>query len=268
MPISPTSCVLVQVEKNLNDELELANGLKLFFSGEWNWNNNVTCSGKVTHVPHGTTHIQPDDEVCFSFQVIADRTFTSNKSVFFPVSDGKFMNSKGDTIIVYRYKKNSGFDEWTACCLDAKGNPVDGVQNAKEKDVQKFLSQFAFVNSDEYKLNNLVVIDGKEYWKVEVEDVFAKKVGDEIIPLSNRVICEIIEEDVKHRIEIMEGKILPYQDVKLRHKDRAKVLCGGEKLGLEKGDVIGFKFSEMYELWGKNYYLVKEKRVLGKWSNN
>jgi hypothetical protein len=76
-----------------------------------------------------------------------------------------------------------------------------------------------------------------------------------------------VEENIKERIEIIEGKILPYQSVKVRYQDRGKIISGGEDLGLKKGDIVAFdqKYLERYKFWGKDYYLIKKHRISGLW---
>jgi hypothetical protein len=60
---------------------------------------------------------------------------------------------------------------------------------------------------------------------------------------------------------------LPFQTVELRYVDRAVMVSGGEELGFKKGDILSFDptYLEKYNLFGKEYYLIKKRRIQGKW---
>jgi hypothetical protein len=56
--------------------------------------------------------------------------------------------------------------------------------------------------------------------------------------------------------------------VQMRYFDRARLLSGGERLGYKPGNVVSFeeKYIERYSIFGKEYFLIKERRVNGLWA--
>lgn len=269
-PITPLGTVFLCVDRVLNDEIITNGGVKLYLDPSWNpeWNASVT--GVVAAIPANChTNIDIGDEVAFSYTVIADRTSTK-KDFFQPTFQPtpfyqRFINGKGDKLtIVAMNGAVSKF--WVGTLVNKFNDFIDGIQGT-ESDAQRWVSQFSFSSNADMKFNNLFNFNGKDYWKASLDDVFAKRVKGKIVSISDRIICEPIEVDIKHKVELFEGKKLPYQDVKVRYMDRGKVISGGEDISVKAGDIVSFeeKYLERYEFWSKKYFLIKSKRVNGIW---
>lgn len=279
--IKPVNSVFLSMEKPLQDEILLGNGLKLFLAAEYNRSWNATVTAKIAALPIDPTgenkeiseKLNVGDEIAFSYQVVDDVTFGKSGDYFMPTIEEnpyvqRFVNSKDEVLSVTKLPPVFGkfTPIWVGLLLDRYGERIDGTQG-NEREVKRWLSQFTFSGIQDYKFKNLLEVDGVDYWKCDYKYIFAKKQGDEIIALGDRIILEPIEESVKERFEIAEGIKLPYQTVKIRYMDRGKVVSGGERIGVKKGDIVSFneQYKEPYDLWGKKYYLIKEKRVNGLW---
>jgi hypothetical protein len=254
----------------LNDEIITTGGLKLFLDPSWNpeWNASVT--GVVFGVPvNCPENINIGDEVAFSYTVVADRSSTKIdyfQPIFQPTKFFKrYVNQMGHKLTVVAMPGNVK-PIWAGTLVNRRNELIDGVQGS-ESDCERWLSQFNFSSHQDLRFNNLFNFNGKDYWKAELTDIFAKRVKGEIVAIGDRIIMSPVEENIKERIEIIEGKILPYQSVKVRYQDRGKIISGGEDLGLKKGDIVAFdqKYLERYKFWGKDYYLIKKHRISGLW---
>lgn len=271
-PITPVNNVLLCLDRALNEEIILNGGIKLFLDPTWRPEWHATVTGVVAAIPiHANKNIQIGDEVAFSYRVIADRTcqkidyfqsvFEQNNKV-----SRRFINGKGDKIIVQAMPGVIS-PIWVGYLLDRRGNHIDGVQG-NEHDVDRWLSQFNFSSNNDFKFNNLFELNGKNYWRADLDDIFAKRIKGKVVSLSDRVVCTPIEVDVKNKIELMNGTPLPYQNVKLRYYDRGKVVSGGESLGIKEGQIVSFEeqYMEKYFFWNKEYFLIKQNRVNGVWA--
>jgi len=280
----PVNSVFLKIEKPIQDEIILGNGIKLYLAGEYNRQWNATVTGVVTALPDNPQgryadipkELEIGDEVAFSYQVVSDIAFDKVGNQFMPVIEEnpycqKFVNADELTITMTAIPPIFGkFNKmWIGLLTNKYGDRLDGFQG-DESGVERWLSQFQFSGVQNFRFNNLMEVQGKDFWKCNYEYLYAKKVGNKIVPLGERVICEPMERSIKEMIEISAAIKLPNESVKVRLYDRAKVLAGGEKIGVEKGDVISFEpnYVEKYSLFGKEYFLIKERRVLGKWTEN
>lgn len=268
--VKPVNKVLLCLDRALNDEIITEGGLKLYLDPTWDVHWNATVTGVVKGIPaHSNLNLKIDDVVAFSYRVIADRACNKKdyfQPIFAPLPHLKrFMNGNGDKITFMAIP--GVISKIYVCTLvDKRNDLVDGLQG-DEHDAERWLAQFNFSNVQDMRFNNLFDINGKDYWSSDIEDIFAKKVKGQIVSIGDRVICEPIDVDVKDRIELLNGIVLPQKSVKIRYYDRAKVVAGGERLGIKKGDIISFdeEFVEKYEFWGKKYFLIKERRVNAIW---
>lgn len=269
-PITPINSVLLCLDRALNDEIITTGGLKLFLDPTWNpeWNASVT--GVVFGVPvNCPENVNIGDEVAFSYTVVSDRTSTKVdyfQPIFEPTKFYKrYLNQMGQKLTIVAMPGTIK-PLWVGSLTDRYNEPLTGVTGT-ESDVERWMSQFNFSSHQDMRFNNLFNFNGKDYWRAGIEDIFAKRVKGEIVAIGDRVIMQPVEENIKERIEIIEGKILPYQSVKVRFQDRGKVLSGGEDMGIKKGDIVSFdqRFLEKYKFWNKDYYLIKKHRISGKW---
>lgn len=260
--------VLVEIPKAIEDEILLSNGLKLYLDGSWRPEWNVCTSGIVRYAPKHLTDIREGDEIAVSYFVVADRTYPDYSASFFPTTEetpfyAKWKNGKGWWITrsVFRNPFNGGL-KYSAFLQDSKMELISGV-DGKESDMNRWLSQFSFEDTGSYKHTNQIQIDEKIFWKVEDFNIFAKKIGDNIVSVSDRVILEPIHEDLTTNF-LLQGLLeSPADTVQGTYTDRGRVISGGESIGLKIGDIAGFQpqFCERYTFWNKECFLLKESRI-------
>lgn len=274
MQPKPLNHVLLEMPNPLVEEIITNGGLKLFIDPSYHPEWNCTVTGKVIGAPLKIkTPLKEGDEVAFSYGVVADTTFGTEGDFFMPVTEEnpyqmKFVNSASHTLTITSLPPVFGkfTNIWAGLLVDEYNNHLDGFQG-KESDVKRWMAQFKFSGVQDFKYKNLIEADGKIMWKATVNDIYAKKEGDKIVAVGDRVICEPIEVDVKYRLEVQSGIHIPASSVKIRYYDRAKVISGGSEIGIKEGDIVGFhhNFVEKYEFWGKQYFVIKTKRINGIW---
>jgi co-chaperonin GroES (HSP10) len=276
MVIRPLSNnVLLHIEQTLLDTITTESGFKLYLIPEYNFEQNSTITGTIYNLPKdydGDLNI--GDEVAFSYKVVSDRTFPNTADFFVPVADDMngyvrmWANHKGERLRMMAHEGAISIF-WVGTYFDKNGNFQYGTQGT-ESQVERWMhNNFKFGNCENFIFKNRITIDDTHYWKCSIENIFAKKQGDEIISTGDRIICNHIDVPIDARILRESGIDLPPSAVQMRYYDRATVLNGGEDLGFQKGDIVSFeeKYVEKYELWGKNYFLIKKRRVLGTWEN-
>jgi len=279
--VNPINTVFLTLDSALQDEILLEGGIKLYQAAEFDVEWNSTVTGIVAGIPKHPTglcaevceKLKVGDEVAFSYRVVSDRGYPKAEDFFSPMFEPQpdrkeYRNSLGDKLKVVAMPAVHGkFNKiWVGFLTDRKGNHIDGVQG-NEREVDNWLSKFKFSGVQDMFFNNLLNIKKTEYWRCAFTEILAKKKKDKIVAVNDRIICEPIEENVKERWQLESGIALPYQDLKIRYVDRAKVISGGIELGLREGDIVGFSsnYLEKYSLWNSKYYLIKKKHIIGKW---
>jgi co-chaperonin GroES (HSP10) len=259
-----TQHVFVSIDKPLTDEIITEGGLKFYLDPRWNKEWNATVNGKVEVLPkNGYKDLNIGDDVAFSWKVVNDRQYPTDGHHFFTHIDTEnvkeFISGKGERIRVLGYKGVIDNRKWVATYTDRKFKLIDGC-HGDESTVSRWLSQFTFGDAKTYTFKNLIDID-KDYWKVKFDYLIAKKEGDEIVMLCDRILAEPVDYDISDKVNIQYGVYIP--NLKARPQDRAKVVCGVE--GVNKGDTIVFdeRYYEKFRLWNKDYFLIKPNRVLG-----
>lgn len=264
--------VLLHLEKSLIDEISTESGFKLYLAPEYNFEQNVTVQGKVSVLPKDFKgDLSVGDEVVFSYHVVSDRAFPNTSERFVEISAGGqyvkvWANGKGEKLRMMAHQGLVGL-KWTGTYFDSRGLFQYGTEGT-ESQVERWMSQnFTFGDCENFIYKNLISINGEDYWKCSYENIFAKKVDGEIVSVGDRVICEIMEVPLDARQFEVNGIHLPDSTVSARLYDRGVVVSGGGKLGLNEGDVVSFdpQYCEKYELWGKQYFMVKERRAVGLW---
>lgn len=280
-PTTPLHHAFVNVSKAFEDEIVLPSGVKFYFDASYNKNDNATVVGTIGKLPINPprhqkrilSKLEEGDEVCFSFRVCSSIERTVRDGVFteFTHPDDKHLkrwtNAKNEWITKVSMPTSTGFIQWTGVYCNHLGEVISG-EIGNESKVDRWLSQFSFINEDTYKFKNLIGVDGKDYWKVGLEEIFAKKTPEGIVPVGDRLLLKPIDIDVKHRLEIVKGIHIHGAQVMARYFDRAVIMHDFEPLSLLKGEVVSFyeTFVEKYKFWGEDYWLIKPSRVLGKWS--
>lgn len=273
--MTPINKIFLEITKPLQDEITLESGLVLHKAAEYDVEWSVTTTGKVAAVApklRSKVNIEEGSEVAFSFSVISERSFPPDSEVFHPHYENpylqRFVNGKGEVLQIVAIQGLLTPD-WICTLTDAKGEFINGLQ-AKERDMEKWKSQFSFSADSKFVFKNaLDTEDGKTVWQAGVDDIFAKKEGDEIQAVGNRIILKPIIVDMKEKLEIASGERLPYQSICVKLMDRGEAIEDYEGLGIKKGDVVSFQeeFAERYDLWGSDYFILKRGRALGLWVN-
>jgi co-chaperonin GroES (HSP10) len=275
----PVSHILITIKQALQDEIVTDSGLKLYIAPDYKKEWQASVTGVIAALPLQKTGKDKDvlsqlkvgDEVCFSYQVVADFDFSSDGERFMPCVEEndyvkEFVNGKGEMIRVYALPKRSGFKGaiWCGVLQNKSKQLIDGVQGDEET-VERWLSQFPLGKTDNYRFNNLFSFEGKDYWKSYPEQIFAKKVKGKWVAVGDRVICKPVDEKIKDQYFFDEkGK----HEVMVRHQDRGRVLSGGKSKKLKKENIVSFSpvYIEKYDIEGTQYFLINENQVDGKWN--
>lgn len=276
----PLNQVLLKVEKALNDEIITDSGIKLYLDGSYSKEWNAAVTAKVAELPIKVNQKQKSiaekisvgDEVAMSYQVISHLEFKSDSHRFMEVTEEnpyfqEFANGKGEWIKCYALPARRGIAKaiWVGTYFDKRGQFIDGAQGT-ESDVQRWKSQFEYGKTDLYNHCNYFSYNGQDYWKADLNQIFAKKVDGHIIAVGDRIICKPIEEDVPANVK----QSLNYNgDLKIRYQDRGRVISSTRN-DIKKDYIISFQANhvEKYDLWGKQYFLIKERFVQGVWEKN
>lgn len=275
--LRPVSQVVLTIKSAFQEELITDSGLRLFLDSSYRkeWNCAVTATIAALPVKYPDKYkkiieqLKVGDECAISYSIVADFHFANDGHRFMPYTEGdervrEFVNAKGEWVRVYALPGKIA-PIWVGAYLSSRLDLVDGVQGT-EHDVERWMSQFEFGKTDTYTFNNYFEYEGKDYWKCELDDIFAKKVDGHWVAVSDRIICTPIDES----FEAQPGQVIDieaYNAVKFRRQDRALVQTGGKSKGIKRGDIVSFnpKYLEKYEFDNKQYYLIREDFVLGTW---
>lgn len=279
-----TNSILVSVDKALNDEIITNGGIKFYIDPTYNPEWNVSVTGKVSALPKHPKGANADkikelkigDEVAFSYSVISEMRFSENPELFVETTEGsdyfkKFENSKGKQITVVAYD-GAISKRWACVLFDKEAGVLDGRDNISEAEKDRWLAQFSFGSTQDYRFRNLIEIDNgdggsNDYWNVDMTNILAVKRGDDVVSVSDFVITKPIVQDATSAYNLINGVNLPPMMVAFELTDRAEVVDEYKEIGLSKGDIVSTEdcYICRYDLWGQKYFLINKKRVLGKW---
>lgn len=270
--IQPINEILLSLKKPLQDTIKLNGGLELYLDTTWQHEQHVTCEGIVEGIPTDNPfngELQIGDEVCFSYSVVAERRFADAGHHFHPSITSnyrkQFINGKDERINVVCVPGKIS-KKWVCTFLDGRGNFKHGFEGT-EAEMERWLAQFPFGDIQGYEFRNLVVYNGKQYWKCEYHDIFAKKVGKKLVSIGEQVILNPINRVIPKDVLKDMGILWTKDKMTLQEVGRAKVISGGRKIGLKGGDIVGFndRIKQSYRYFGREYYLVKQDSIYGKW---
>lgn len=276
---SPISQVLLRLDKAFQDEIVTESGIKFFFDGTWNKPFSATVTATIAALPtkpdpkdkHILDSLKVGDEVAISYKIAAELTFQGDGERFMKATEPndyykEFISGKGEKIVIVALPARRGLQKliWAASLFSKYGDLLQGYQGT-EDEVERWLSQFQFGNTDIYSFDNFFEFEGQDYWKCELTDIFAKKEKGHIKAVGDRIICKPIEEDVPDDIA---SQIQHNFSVKIRYQDRGKILSARNNAMFKRDEIIHFnpQYTEPYEFWGRPYILIKEKYVEGKWN--
>jgi co-chaperonin GroES (HSP10) len=272
-PVPLKDHVFLSIDRTVIDEITTSDGFKLYLAPEWNFEWNVGIQGKIAALPRNYQgELNIGDSVAFSYRVVSERELPNTSEYFTEISEGSndikiWVNGKGEKLQKLGAWHGAITRIWTGKLFDKRGQFEVGCVGT-ERQVDKWLRKnFKFEKPETFTYTNLITLDGVDYWKCSLENVFAKLVDGKLVPVSDRLICEPIEIPVESRVLQEKGILKPDSAVAMRLYDRARLVAGGESMGFEQGDVVSFeeKYAELYELFGKKYFLIRERRINGRW---
>lgn len=225
---------------------------------------HATVTGKIASCPpKAGLGLKEGDEVAFSYRVVYDQQHTDNADKIFyeDESPSPFLtiwSNKLGQVLVRKYMMN---DKFSCALIQVEGNkkiPVEEV-NGNYSTVESFLGKFDFWDDTQIRYNNVVTIDGKDYWKVKPEEIYAKKDGDDIEMLNKTYLLKEIKVVTE---ETESGIIKPFED---RERDMQAVILHGRGV-VTRGDrvLVDRDRVQHYRFWEQDYLLVKERQLLAK----
>ena len=253
-------------------------GLKLYIDPSYSkeWQSAVTATIAALPIKYSPKEkkildqLKVGDEVLMSYQVVADFEFQDDGLQFMKTTEDnphteEYTNGKGEWVKVYAIPKFTGISkiQWIGVYQDRQRKVIDGKQGT-ESEVRRWLSQFSIGKTDIYRFNNYFEYKGKEYWKCNLNQIFAKKVDGHLVAVGEKVIMKPIEEDVPENIK----QSLKYNgDMKIRYQDRGRIITGGKEKEIKKEEVVSFqqRHCEKYKFYDKDYFLINQNLIQGKW---
>ena len=275
---TPITQVLVTVEQAFQDELTTDSGIKFYIDPSYKKEMQASVVCKIAALPIKVNpkfkyifdQLKVGDEIAVSYRIVADFTFQSDAPRFMQVTEDnpyvrEYVNARGEWVKVYAISPpGKAFPIWVGVYQDARNKVISGVQGT-ESDMEKWLTQFPLGKTDIYSFNNLFEYDGKDYWKCDLDEIFAKKVKGHWVAVGDRVLCKPITERVpdERLIDAHKG-----HKVEIRYQDRGRVESSPKSIPLKKGQTISFnpRYLEKYDFGDNNYYLINQKFVQGIWN--
>ena len=265
--------VLLSIGEPLQSYIETNSGFKLILAGqEFRHEWNVSVKGKVVSLPLDHPYnksLKVGDIVYFSYFVCADRSFDSDEDFFNPeINENylkKFYDGHGNKIQIIAVP--SLLDkQWVCSYHDKYGTFQHGISGT-EKEMERWMSQFTFGNVQRYKFENLIELDGEQFWRCNPDFIFAKEVNGKPIAVGNYLLLEPIKQKVSSQELSKYGIQIPDAFIEATMSDRAVLSSGGHKLGLKKGQVIGFhgSYVQKYDFDNTPYVIIENDRVFGIW---
>jgi hypothetical protein len=282
--------ILVKLDKKFQDEIITDGGIKFFtdttFKPEW----NVTISGTVVSVPlkltvgNGGIHsmiperpniqqiVKPGDELLFSYSVVMNRKEENNRGEVFerekPTNPyvTEWKNPNG-LMIVREYLMNNNY---RIALIDTKTMIIVDMVQGNKHDVESFMGRYMPSEDMKFNYNNLLQIDGEDYWMVDYFNAVAVKRDSGYEMVGGYVMLEPIREPFRGEYE---GLIEIYeiaQDTDYRAIGKVisigEPLVGNRKLSIKPNDTIvtDIRFVEKYHIDGKQCWIVRQKYIYGK----
>lgn len=210
-------------------------------------------------------------------------TFSAPLNTVFATLEKKFYDSVtyGSGVVLF---KDTGFHPEESAMLEAtvvsapkaimKRADYEGMEISLEpgdKILVRYDVVFAYSKQPErdtpvYK--NVVLYEGKEYWKVDVQKIFAVILEEGMRMLNGYVCCDLLPEDMGNYgilIRPDHYRIMERKD-KMRIKYIGHPLIGQPTLSLTPGDVIYCLpgVAQAYEINLQKFYIIKQTHILAK----
>lgn len=107
---------------------------------------------------------------------------------------------------------------------------------------------------------NLIFYNQEKHWRVDASQIYFRVRNDEIEMMNGYLLMNILEEPAAS-----SKLIVPEYLKKQKMTGRAQVIKSGNP-AVSTNDIVYFdhRFVETYELWGKEYFILKSERILAK----
>lgn len=264
--ISPKN-YLIQTDAALNELITTISGVQLYGAGKYNFEWNVSVIGNLLAKPVVKCFdVTEGDEVAFSYKVVSERKFEVKTDDVFQLAEDNGNNYKAwinNKKFCLSKEKHPYKNEWSGLLINTSYELID-AQVGTESNVDGWLAQFDFVDDSKYTHVNLFENGKEDFWKVQPEYLLAKRDKKGITAFNDYVILKPVYKDITTKFELFSATSAA-TPIKELYLDRGEVVATGGMSGINKGDIVAFEseYAEKYELWGKNYLLVKHRRVQG-----
>lgn len=280
-PVCPLNFVLVQIDKKYQDVITTPSGIQFYKETRFNPGWHATITGKVVSTPQSimndayhrglSVDVKEGDVILFSYRVVYDERYTGNNDEVFYENESfdpyeKVWQSKKGEVLVRRYMNN---DRWNCLHMTREGEIISAAKMCNERQMESFLGKFTYKTHTDISFKNLITIDGKDYWKVDVANIIAVKNGEHFEMKSGNVM---LEEHKKREVSHQGKIILLSNPYKPKNQSTATVLSIGKQrggkvaIGAKPGDEVYYdkRFAEQYEIEGKEFIILKQERILAK----
>lgn len=107
---------------------------------------------------------------------------------------------------------------------------------------------------------NMLFYKGQKHWVVNNELIYFKTRNGVVEMLNGYMLLDVIEEEIKSTL------IIPEYLKKQKLIGSARIVFTGDEAIATKNDVVFYdkRFVEIYELFGKEFYILQKQRILAK----
>lgn len=288
IPVCILNNILVELPKAFQDELVASNGIKFYqdttFRPEW----NTTIKGIVASVPKRLIAggesldfdrpkikpiVKPGDEIIFSYLVVMNRKQSDNAGEIFTRETPKnpfttvWTNPNG-LQIVRVYLLN---EKYEIGLFDTKSKTwVDRIKGG-ERDVESFMGKYMPTENVGFNYGNLLPYDGKDFWKVDYTNAIAIKRAEGIFDMIGEYA--LLEPISEPKDRVISEEIFVYNaEQSTDYKAIGKLISigvpleGQPKLSVKPNDTIctDSRYLMKYEIDGHDYWVVRQKHIMGK----
>jgi co-chaperonin GroES (HSP10) len=284
VPQCPSNCLVVEIEQKFNEQIVTESGLQLYQDTTYRPEQHATILGKVVSLPRRidgrdwaqratiVPEVRVGDEVVFSYLVVFDMAHRDDRDeVYYEDPTNlptvtQYSNRLGMKLLV-RYRLTE--DRFDVAAFDTEGKPYDMRVRLTESQKEEWMGLFPFAETNQISYNNLLEVDGKDYWKVDYGHVIAIRRENELIPVGGNVILDLqIPDEAKTKLVLLTKNTLE----RSVNEAESQVIaigtpCKGKPvLDCKPGDYVTYdeRFAVPYELWGKDVLVLKQDRLLAK----
>lgn len=295
IPVCIQNNILVELDKAFQDEIVSDGGMRFYqdtsFRPEW----NVTTKGTVVSVPKkltaggGASTLDPDrariipnvkagDEIIFSYLVVMRRKQFDNKHEVFTKQRTRdpYITVWADYTgkeLVRIYLTNDKYD--VGLFERTSKTWLDRLDKCSEKQAEAFIEKYMPSENVGFHYANVLPFGDKDYWMVDYANAIAIQKPDGTFEMVGEyALLEPIREP---RREKYQGKLEIYnleQDTDYRAVGRlisiGEPLKDAVKLSVKPNEqvITDIRYVEKYCIDNKDYWVVRQKYLFGKYTQN